>query len=225
MSREEAPDVSPTGPTPLAPQTIHEIAQAYANLAFDLHNRIPTIEARMTAQDARLDGVHGVALASHGLVSRLALRVEDIALRVGAKRTFSSGSFAAANSNGAAAGGPVSGAGAAGPVTVSEPLEIRTTQTKTGRHMIIDSDELDRLRTRFAEKDAEERGAKEALAQYRLDEQYRESLAESKRKRVAFWVLLATAICSAAAWALGHFSATPGPSAPPAGGPPVVQVR
>ncbi len=204
MSQEEAPD----SPTPLAPQTSNEIARAYANLAVNLHNRLPALEARIGDQAARLaarlDEVHGVALASHGLVSRLAIRVEEIALRVGAKRTYSSGTMAAVT-------GPTS-------VPSPETLEIRTTTTKTGRHMIIDADELERLRTRFAEKDAEERGAKEALAQLRLEEEHRESLADSQRKRVAFWVLCATAVCSAAAWALGHFSVAPAPPAPQTSG-------
>ena len=209
MSQEEAPE----SPTPLAPPA-SEIARAYADLAMDLHRRIPALEARMTSHGARLDEVHGVALASHGLVSRLTIRVEEIALRVGAKRSLSSGSFAAYR------GGVTGAANDQGPSSIPSPqsLEIRTTTTKTGRHMIIDADELDRLKAKFAEKDAEERGAKEALAQLRLEEGHRESLAESRRKTVAFWLLLATAVCSAGAWALGHFTVTPAPSAPQAGG-------
>jgi hypothetical protein len=232
---EEAPEM-PSDPTPLAPQAASEIARAYANLAFDLHNRIPALEAQQRAQGARIDEIHGIALASHGLYSKLALRVEDIALAVRAKRTFSSGMMravspvaggaGAANANGLGGVGGVAMA-VNGPTSVPAPesLEIRTTSTKTGRHMIIDADELERLKSKWAEKDAEERGAKAALEQHRLDEAYRETLAESQRRRWGFYLLVAGAVCSVAAWAIGHFTLVPAAPAPPAGGPPVVQVR
>jgi hypothetical protein len=196
MRQDEAPD----SPTPLAPTTPSEIARAYADLAMDLHRRIPEIERRQELQGARVEEAYGVALASHGLLSQLRLRVEEIAATVRAKRTLSSGAMAAVNA-------------ASGPPSAPERLEIRTSATKTGRHMIVDSDELEAIKAKFAEKDAMERGAKEALAQVLLEESHREALADSQRKRVAFWVLLATAICTAGAWALGHFSALP--QAPP----------
>jgi hypothetical protein len=170
-------------------------------MAMDLHRRIPEIERRQEAQGARIDEAYGVALASHGLISQLRLRVEEIALTVRAKRTMSSGSMAAVSV-------PV-------PPSAPETLDIRTSATKTGRHMIVDVDELDRIKAKFAEKDAMERGAKEALAQVQLEEAHREAVAESNRRRIGFYVLVATAVCSAAAWALGHFTAVPAaPSAP-----------
>ena len=173
----------------------------------DVHRRIPALEAQQRVQGGRIDEVYGIALASHGLLSQLRLRVEEVAMAVRAKRTLSSGAMAAVNA-----------LTSAPPPSAPQTLDIRTTQTKTGRHMIIDSDELERLKAQFAEKDAMERGAREALAQLKLEEAHRESLADSARKRVAYWVLLATAVCSAGAWALGHFTVTPAPSAPQAGG-------
>ncbi len=172
---------------PLAPS---DLARAYADMSIGYHKRLPAIEARIEKMEEKVDTVHGIALASHGLLSRLALRVEEIGSAVRAPRTFSSGSFPAVSV----------------PVP-SMPLEIRTQASKTGAHQLIENEEIARLKAMFAEKEAEERGAKEALAQLQMDEALRESRSKATRDRWAFALAIGVAICSAVAWAIGHLSA------------------
>lgn len=164
-----------------------DLARAYADVAMGYNRRLPELQRQHLKLGERVDTVHGIAIASHGLISKLALRVEEIALAVKAPRTYSSGSFPAVTAP-------------------ALPLEIRTKASKTGSHYLIDNDELDRLKAKFAEKEAEERGAKEALQQLQAAEEIRESRAKSTRERWAFVIAIIAAVCAAIGWALAHVS-------------------
>jgi hypothetical protein len=65
-----------------------------------------------------------------------------------------------------------------------ERLEIRTSATKTGRHMIVDSDELEAIKAKFAEKDAMERGAPIDEPQLQAAAQALRALLDGKREAV-----------------------------------------
>ena len=172
-------------PTPLAPENL---ARAYADVAVGYHRKLPTLEKAIQDVDNRVSTVHGIALSAHGMMARMERRIEEIGFAVRAKRTFPSGSYPAVS-------------------VPSQPLTIRTRgPSQTGSHFLIDTDELDRLKAKFAEKEAEERGAKEALQMKEEEDQRREEKAESTRKRWGFYIGILVLVCSGAGWALGHLT-------------------
>ena len=195
MTAKEEKDDNP-GTIPLAPENL---ARAYADVAMGFNRRLPELERKVENANARLDHVHGITLASHGLISSLTMRVEDIASKVGATRTTSPSAFPLAYSP-------------------PEPLEIHTVSSKTGSHQLIEHEELERLRVKWMEKEAEERGAKQALADLQTQQAFAEQqraaneasdLARSKdrREKLTLALTILVAVFTLAGWAFGHITA------------------
>jgi len=186
MTTKKDPALSPPPVFPLVPD---DLARAYADVALGYNKRLPEIEAK-------IDGLEGHFLAAHGLAAAAlqqsrenALRIEDIAAAVKAKPKFSSGQMAA--------------------VSVpppSPPIEIRARRTPTGSQWIVDGEELEKLKLKISEKEAEERGAKEALAQKEAQELLDNARRKERRDRILFAVAVLTPIVSAAVYSLGHFT-------------------
>lgn len=171
---------------PLAPG---DLARAYADIATGYHSRLPGIEER-------LDELHGNFLAAHSVASaalrqsrELSLRLEDVAVAVKAKRSFSSGQMAAVSIP-----------------PPSPPIEIRAKRSPTGSQWVVDAEELEKLKAKIAEKEAEERGAKEALAQKEAQEVLDNARRKEVRDRVLFAVAILAPLATALAYALGHFT-------------------
>lgn len=184
-SPEEHPEVAP-----LAPED-KDIARAYADIAMGYNKRLPELEKKVQQLLERHETTSAIAISSQGLVSQLALRVEDIALRVRAPRTYSSGSMAAVS--------------AAPP---APPLEIKTGASKTGSHATIEFEELDRLKAKWAEKEAEERGAKEEAARLQAELLYEQAMSKANREKWGFILAVAVALCGAVWWAVVHVHLT-----------------
>jgi phage shock protein A len=160
------------------PLAPEDLARGYADVAFGYHKRLPALEAS-------IEEVRSIAIASHGMHARLAQRIEDVASAV-------------------KAGPPTT----VPTVTTEPPFELRYHATATGSHVTIEVNELERMKTKFAEREAEERGAKEALAELHATEERRAKQAKETREKVTLVLALVLAVCSAAAWALGHVTAS-----------------
>lgn len=172
-------------PTPLAPENL---ARGYADIAMGYHRSLPELKMQIKELSERIDTVHGIAIASHGLHSRNASRIEDIAVKVNAgPRSFSSGSFAAVS-------------------VPPKPLEIRTRASQTGNHVVVDNDEIEKIKTKFAEMEAEKRGATEALQALQIEEDARIKRENNTRNRWAFVIMIVLGVGGFAGWALAHIS-------------------
>lgn len=169
-------DDSEPNAVPMAPI---DLARGYAALASEVNH---TLQVRLSKFEADLDETRGIALAAHGVASETRARVEDIAVAVRAK--------------------PVARISVPPP---TEKLEIKYTESPTGTHAIVDNKELERLQKKFAEKEAEERGAKEALQKKLDEEEIERKRAKEKRE---FWLFVAVILGTAGgfiAYLLGHF--------------------
>ena len=101
--------------------------------------------------------------AQSSRLDSLAADVRGIAKAVGAKRTYS-GELRVS-------------------VPPSEPMHVRASPSPTGSHFRIDPEEIERLSRAFAEKEAEERGAREALEEARREALDIEAKAKAARER------------------------------------------
>jgi hypothetical protein len=169
----------------------------YANALIEvkdaLNKRLPKIEEQ-------LGEAHGIALAAHGIASRLESRLEDIAEAVKAPSLAMKAAVASARSI---------------PPPPPEKLEINYNPSPTGSHFTVDQKELERLERKFAEQEAEKRGAREALAarlaeedRKREEDDRKEELQRKKNKEFRDRVLFVGAILSAAGalatWFIEH---------------------
>jgi hypothetical protein len=166
--------------------------------------KLATVCARQAANSAlsadakaseALRAVDGVRLELTAVGTRLASDIGDIARAVGAKRTYS------------------------GQVHVSIPpsVSIRTSPSKTGSQIVVDPDELRRFERMFADKEAEERGAREALEEQRQEYERQEqararaaaearTVAEERRKNITIMISIAGTLLTAFSVAVGYLA-------------------
>ena len=118
----------------------------------------------------------------------LAADVRGIAKATGAKRSISSGEVRLS-------------------LPPVEPIQIKTSPSPTGTHFRIDAEELERLSRVIAEREAEERGAREALAEARAEADRIEAQAKGRRERMHLVIAcIGTVIAIASLLAAQHVS-------------------
>lgn len=84
------------------------------------------------------------------------------------------------------------------------PLEIKGRPTLTGEHTIVETSEIERIIRETREREAEERGAKDAVAKLQADEVLRESRAKTHREKLTLVFTAVSIAIAAAGFAFGH---------------------
>jgi hypothetical protein len=163
---------------PMAPL---DLARGYAGLAFRVNH---TLDQKIPQLQAELDETKGISLAAHGIAARIESRMEDVARAVGAvpAKTRS-----------------------IPPPPVTEKLEVRVSPSPTGSHWVMDHEELARVTGKIREKEAEERGAKEALIKLQQQEELNEKRKEQTRNKYLFYMAMLVPIVGAITYVLEHF--------------------
>lgn len=168
------------------PDTSRRYANALIQVNEVLQKRLPKIEGE-------LDEIRGIALAAHGVSSRVEGRIEDIAAAVKAPSLAMKAAVASARSI---------------PPPPPEKLEINYNPSPTGSHFTVDQKELERLQKKFDEQEAEKRGAREALTAKLQEDDRKEELQRKRNKEFRDRVLFIGAILSTAGaallWVLEH---------------------
>jgi hypothetical protein len=77
------------------------------------------------------------------------------------------------------------------------PVQIPENASKSGVHYTIPMEKLEKLEREIRDREAAEKGAKEALAQLAVR-------AEEQRKRLAFWLAVVVAAAGGIGWASAH---------------------
>jgi hypothetical protein len=164
-----------------------DLARGYATLAFKDND---TLEKRLPRLEEDLDQTKGIALAAHGLAAETRARIEDIAIAVRAPSAAMKAAVESARSV---------------PPPPPEKLEVKYTTSPTGTHAIVEQEELERLRKKFDEQEAEKRGAREALAKLLDEEELGRKRAKEKREFWLFVAVLLGTVGGFIAYLLGHF--------------------
>jgi hypothetical protein len=163
---------------PMAPI---DLARGYAGLAFRVNH---TLDQELPKLRAELDETKGISLAAHGIAGRVEARLEDVARAVGAA--------------------PVK-TRSIPPAPLTEKLEVQVTQSPTGTHWVMDHAELARVQEKIREKEAEERGAKEALIKLQAQEELRAKSEERTRNKYLFYMGVLVPIVGAITYVFEHF--------------------
>jgi len=158
-----------------------DLARGYASLAFKVND---ALGKKIPELQADLDQTKGIALAAHGIAAETRARVEDIAVAVKAA--------------------PIK-TRSIPPPPLTEKLEIQYSPTPTGTHYQIEHEELERIQRKIAEKEAEERGAKEALIKLQAQEEWSEKRAERTRNKYLFVMAILVPIVGAITYVFEHF--------------------
>jgi hypothetical protein len=155
-----------------------------------LARRYGTIAERVYHFEGQLDAVHGIALAAHGVASRVESRIEDIAAAVKAKR-----------------GAPIPPAFMSNPPPPpgSDSFEMRFNPTDTGTHVIMTDREVQKLKDYVSEQQAQQRGAR--IYAQELKDKSEDSDRRSKRfqRNVLFVLGVAGPILVFVGYCLEHF--------------------
>jgi hypothetical protein len=163
--------------TPLAPA---DLLRGYANIAARVNHELPKLTAK-------LDEVHGISLAAHGLASEVKVRLEDLKARIE----------------------DVAAAVKAAPTSRSLPppserLEINFSPSKTGSHALVENAEIQRLQAKFAEKEALEKGAREYAAKLEKDEEQSRKREKASRERFLFVLVVIGTLASVVTYVVDH---------------------
>lgn len=163
---------------PMAPI---DLARGYATLAVRVSD---ALDKKIPELEASIDETKGIALAAHGIAAETRSRVEDIAVAVRA---------------------PPAKIRSVPPPPLTEKLEVRVSQSPTGSHYVMDHDELERLQTKIREKEAEERGAKEALVQLQQQEELRDKREERTRNKYLYYMAILVPVITGLTYLIEHF--------------------
>ena len=163
---------------PMAPL---DLARGYAGLAFRVNH---TLDQKIPLLQAELYETKGISLAAHGIAAETRARLEDVARAVGAvpAKTRS-----------------------VTPPPLTEKLEVRVSQSPTGSHWVMDHAELARIQEKIREKEAEERGAKEALVQLQQQEDLRAKNDERTRNKYLFYMAMLVPVITGLTYVFEHF--------------------
>ena len=163
---------------PMAPL---DLARGYAGLAFRVNH---TLDQKLPQLQAELDETKGISLAAHGIASRIESRMEDVARAVGAvpAKTRS-----------------------IPPPPLTEKLEIKLSPSPTGSHWVMDHEELARVQEKIREKEAEERGAKEALIKLQQQEELNDKREERTRNKYLFYMAILVPVITGLTYLIEHF--------------------
>jgi len=160
------------------PMAPQDLLRAYANIAVRVNHELPKLWAE-------LEKSNELARLAHGLSVKNAERIEDIAFAVKARTRPERSSL---------------------PPASNEKIEFNVSPTKTGTHFQIDSEELERLKAKIAEKEAREQGARD----YALDMERKEDRSRKRekatRERYLFILAIVAAVASAATYGVEHLA-------------------
>ncbi len=167
------------GPRPIVPE---DLARYYADVAIGYNRRLPAIEQEQRDARAFLE-------ALNRSISNLTIRLEDIARAVkAAPRSTVSGQM------------PAVTALSVPPVPLEQHL--KGTATMTGSQILIPVEELRKLEAEIREQQAEERGAKEALAEADAAAERAERKEKAFREKVMVVVGVGVPFTSGLTWAV-----------------------
>jgi len=158
-----------------------DLARGYATLAFKVNDNL---EKKIPELEAAIDETKGIALAAHGIAGRVEARLEDVARAVGA---------------------PPLKTRSVPPPPLTEKLEVRVSQSPTGSHWVMDHAELSRIQEKIKEKEAEERGAKEALVALQQREELQEKREERTRNKYLFYMGILIPVVTGLTYLIEHF--------------------
>jgi hypothetical protein len=183
----EFPAVSPS--TPNGEDDRDELPTAIELMK--LAKRYGSIAERVYHFEGQLDAVHGIALAAHGVASRVERRLEDVAHAVKAKR-----------------GTPIP------PAFMSDPppppgevdeIEASFNVSPTGTHFVVTDREMQRIKAQWAEKEARARGAREYAQKLKENAEEDDRKMKRLQRNVLFAIGIAVPFFTGLGYCLEHF--------------------